>query len=349
MSVNVGISPIARQFATEFGLASPGALLNTYASGGSTTRVATYQDAGGTTANTNPIVADASAVFPPIFLIADQVYRFTLTDADGVTIWSLDGISADTTQSVTVSGTIGEPVTAMLGVYLSVGLGGKVAGRWYKVDTALAFSSSEAVLIGSMVAAATTGTTAQIQLSGYISGGAIGGLTAGATIYAGTSGIFVTTRPATNVRVIGYADSTSSYVLQPLPQGVSPDGTIRGPLKGFSHTVQSVALSATTLAFSLLDGNEVRVPRTANIATITITDLPATTTSLDTPIVIFYTGDGNVRTVTSTINSIAVLWAGGTPPSFTATTGKVDIVTYRYVTTGATPIIYGYPGFAVNL
>lgn len=56
---------------------------------GTTTALATYQDAGATTPHANPVVADSMGLFPPIY-IAAPLYKFVLQTAGGVTIQTVD-------------------------------------------------------------------------------------------------------------------------------------------------------------------------------------------------------------------------------------------------------------------
>ncbi|WP_088147018.1 hypothetical protein [Achromobacter denitrificans] len=68
-----------------------GGLLYTYING-TTTPQATYQDAAGLAANTNPIILDARGE-AVIFLTEGITYTFELRDAADALIWSQDGVS----------------------------------------------------------------------------------------------------------------------------------------------------------------------------------------------------------------------------------------------------------------
>jgi hypothetical protein len=68
-----------------------GAKLNAYESG-TLTRKDTFSDSGLTTANANPVVADADGRFIPIYIESGD-YRFVLTDAADVEIWDADPVS----------------------------------------------------------------------------------------------------------------------------------------------------------------------------------------------------------------------------------------------------------------
>lgn len=72
----------------------PGAKLYFYAAG-STTPKATYSDKQGTTANANPVVADSSGIFPPIFL--DGLYRVELRSSSNIVQpgWPIDNVGQD--------------------------------------------------------------------------------------------------------------------------------------------------------------------------------------------------------------------------------------------------------------
>jgi hypothetical protein len=84
--------PTARQRVfTSVGATSPGAKLYTFFSG-TTTPLATYNDAALTVANSNPVIADSTGTFPAIFL-QPAVYTLTLTDSSDLLQWSQDDVS----------------------------------------------------------------------------------------------------------------------------------------------------------------------------------------------------------------------------------------------------------------
>lgn len=68
-----------------------GAKLYFYEAGTSTPKD-TYSDSALTTTNANPVVADASGWFGPIYMSGD--YKITLANASDVTIWSQDNVSS---------------------------------------------------------------------------------------------------------------------------------------------------------------------------------------------------------------------------------------------------------------
>ena len=84
--------PRAQGFDTN-GLLMSGAKLNFYSAGTSSPKN-TYSDSDLTTANANPVVANASGLFGPIYLGAGG-YKVVLTDADDVELWSQDEVSLD--------------------------------------------------------------------------------------------------------------------------------------------------------------------------------------------------------------------------------------------------------------
>jgi hypothetical protein len=81
------------QYSDINGVPLPGNQLFFYETG-TTTFKNTFSDAGLTTANTNPVVSDASGRIPDIFL--DGTYKVVLKDTDDVTIWTRDPLG-DTT------------------------------------------------------------------------------------------------------------------------------------------------------------------------------------------------------------------------------------------------------------
>ena len=86
------LSPYVHQQAFHLGLAAPSARLYTYVSGTDTPQPV-FLDAALAVPATNPLVADITGKFAPFWLAA-VAYRFTMTDAAGVTIEGpTDGIS----------------------------------------------------------------------------------------------------------------------------------------------------------------------------------------------------------------------------------------------------------------
>lgn len=63
---------------------------------GTTTPRTVYRDSDLGQSHDHPVVANASGMFPAIFLPSGD-YRLRLTDANGVTLWDIDGISTPST------------------------------------------------------------------------------------------------------------------------------------------------------------------------------------------------------------------------------------------------------------
>jgi microcystin-dependent protein len=81
-----------QQFFDDNGVPLAGGLIYTYQAGSSTPLV-TYTDNGGTIANANPIVLDASGRTPQqIWLLTGFSYKFVLQNSDAVLIQTLDNI-----------------------------------------------------------------------------------------------------------------------------------------------------------------------------------------------------------------------------------------------------------------
>jgi hypothetical protein len=91
----VNLSPVAgaaQQFFSNSGVPLAGGLLYTY-SAGTTTPLATYTTAAGTTANSNPIVLNsAGRLDNEVWLTSTLTYKFILKDSGGVTIATYDDI-----------------------------------------------------------------------------------------------------------------------------------------------------------------------------------------------------------------------------------------------------------------
>lgn len=90
----VAVSPIVQPhvtFVNGSGLPCAGCTLSTFVAG-TTTPLATYTDASGTSQNTNPIILDAAGganIWP-----GQNSYKYVLKDASGATIWSVDQVSS---------------------------------------------------------------------------------------------------------------------------------------------------------------------------------------------------------------------------------------------------------------
>ena len=91
----VNLSPVAgaaQQFFSNSGAPLTGGLLYTYAAG-TTTPLATYTTAAGSTANSNPIVLNsAGRLDNEVWLTSTLTYKFVLKDSSGVTIATYDDI-----------------------------------------------------------------------------------------------------------------------------------------------------------------------------------------------------------------------------------------------------------------
>lgn len=61
---------------------------------GTSSLVAIYQNAAGSTPHTNPVLADASGVFPPIYLDTSYPYKAILLSASGVTLQTIEYFDA---------------------------------------------------------------------------------------------------------------------------------------------------------------------------------------------------------------------------------------------------------------
>ena len=104
----VNLSPVAgaaQQFFSNSGVPLAGGFLYTYAAG-TTTPLATYTTAAGTTANSNPIVLNsAGRLDNEVWLTSTLTYKFVLKDSGGVTIATYDDIPGIGTVSGLTSGT----------------------------------------------------------------------------------------------------------------------------------------------------------------------------------------------------------------------------------------------------
>jgi hypothetical protein len=171
---------------------------------GTATLATTWSDAALAVPNTNPVICDAAGR-AVIYLASGASYKFTIEDAAGAVIRTVDNVQAIPSSSgnVDCQGVLGEAVLPHDIVYLSSGLGGLTPGNWYKASAANAYSSTLPI-VGVMPAGVAAGGTGTIRLMGRIPGmaGVVPGSTYGLTGAAG-------------MRVVGYIDSTNALVVQP--------------------------------------------------------------------------------------------------------------------------------------
>lgn len=216
------LAPVPKQvFLNNAGAIVPGGLIWSY-NAGTTTLATTYTTQNGV-AHTNPIVLD-SAGRPPneIYLPTGTTQKWVFEQAatppaHGAVIWTAPTVAAVPLSAANqdVLGTFGVAVSAGDTVYLSDGSGALQAGQWYKADADFDYASvlNEVGMVVNDTAIATVGT---IRLGGQLT--VTGPLTPGALYYvSATAGAITATAPATNIRIVGQAESTTSIIISADP------------------------------------------------------------------------------------------------------------------------------------
>jgi hypothetical protein len=118
-----------QQFFDDNGVPLAGGLIYTYQAG-SSTPLATYTTNGGTIANANPIVLDASGRTPQqIWLLTGFSYKFVLQNADAVLIQTLDNI-----YPILQNAPASAPAVPTGGIILWSGSTGSIPATWYLCD-----------------------------------------------------------------------------------------------------------------------------------------------------------------------------------------------------------------------
>jgi hypothetical protein len=197
-----------------------GGKLYTYLAG-TTTPQPTYSDVNLTVANANPVVLD-SAGRATVFLSGTS-YKFVLTDANDVTIWTQDNVQAVApfSTNLDIEGVAGETILAGQVCYLSDGSGALTAGRWYLADADNAYSSSgpQIAIAPDEIASGESGT---FRLQGAVTkSNAQADFVVGSTYYVSATAGQLSLTPGTNQRVVGQADSTTTLVISPNPPNVA--------------------------------------------------------------------------------------------------------------------------------
>jgi hypothetical protein len=118
-----------QQFFDDNGVPLAGGLIYTYQAGSSTPLV-TYTENGGTIANANPIVLDASGRTPQqIWLLTGYSYKFVLQNADAVLIQTLDNI-----YPILQNAPASAPAIPAGGIIIWSGSTGSVPATWFLCD-----------------------------------------------------------------------------------------------------------------------------------------------------------------------------------------------------------------------
>ena len=124
------------------------------------------------------------------------------------------------------------------------------------------------------------------------------------------------------------------------PQNLLDTELIRAKLRDYSETVSSPTISAGTLTLNLETSNIFTVSLNAAITTLTISNPPASGSGGSFTLI--FTADGTPRSVNWTLSSGVIKWAGGTAPTLTSTSGKVD--SFAFFTSDGGTTWQGYIG-----
>lgn len=231
------------------GLPLASGLLEVYEAGTSTPAT-TYSDGELAVPNPWPVPLDLAGR-ATVFL-APGFYKFiqrTSLATGNTLVWSQDNVSsvAPFNTDLDLAGVAGEHIYEGAVSYLSVGVGGTIAGRWYLANAALAYASSGANVIAIAPNAIPAGATGAFRLQGRTE-------IPGATFVVGQA-YFVSTVPGGLVtpapispnfeRQVGIADTTTTLVSATgfasnpfFPGSMTVGGslTVNGPA-GFNNNV----------------------------------------------------------------------------------------------------------------
>ena len=120
-------------------------------------------------------------------------------------------------------------------------------------------------------------------------------------------------------------------------QNLQDNELIRAKLRDYSETVSSPTISAGTLTLNLETSNIFTVSLNAAITTLTISNPPASGSGGSFTLI--FTADGTPRSVTW---PASIKWAGGTAPTITSASGKVD--SFAFFTSDGGTTWQGYVG-----
>jgi uncharacterized protein YjbI with pentapeptide repeats len=120
-------------------------------------------------------------------------------------------------------------------------------------------------------------------------------------------------------------------------QNLQDNELIRAKIRDYSEAVSSPTISSGTLTLNLETSNIFTVALNAAITTLTISNPPASGSGGSFTLI--FTADGTARAVTW---PSSIKWAGGTAPTLTSTSGKVD--SFAFFTSDGGTNWQGYVG-----
>jgi len=120
-------------------------------------------------------------------------------------------------------------------------------------------------------------------------------------------------------------------------QNLQDNELIRAKIRDYSESISSPTISSGTLTLNLETSNIFTVSLNAAITTLTISNPPASGSGGSFTLI--FTADGTARAVTW---PASIKWAGGTAPTLTSTSGKVD--SFAFFTSDGGTNWQGYVG-----
>jgi hypothetical protein len=135
---------------------------------------------------------------------------------------------------------------------------------------------------------------------------------------------------------LGYA-AARAYSDLTGPQNLLDTELIRAKLRDYSESVSSPTISSGVLTLNLETSNIFTVSLNAAITTLTIINPPASGSGGSFTLIL--TADGTARAVTW---PAAIKWAGGTAPTLTSASGKID--TFAFFSSDGGTTWQGYVG-----
>jgi hypothetical protein len=188
-------------FPDSSGAPCAGCALWTY-SAGTTSPLATYTDSTGNTPNTNPVILDGAGT--AAVWLGNSSYKFTLVDASGSTLWTVDNVRS-----------VGYTLNTALSAYLPLA-GGTMTGTLNGVNANFTGSLNAYQLGGVYKVDQLAGATADVKLAAcealiHSSGGVCDARGFGAT----TQSIAATVVIGNTTNVNGYSAADEAFIFSP--------------------------------------------------------------------------------------------------------------------------------------
>jgi len=265
-------------------------------------------------ATAHPYIAEAQLTVPYTFSTATVISSAEMNANMAILTSALNRTGGTITGNIVVSAGI-----TIDGVDLSAWLNQAVLTT--SSPTFAAITAGTSTIGTNTTIAGTLGVTSTTTLTGALNANGAVDIAAGLTIGSGNVSLVTAAGKITAISAT-YFDSLDGTALTGVAKlGSLNTFTAQNDFLDYSETYDSPAISAGTLTVNLNSGTHFLVALNANIATFTVSNVPA---SKAVAFTVRFTADGTPRTIAWPTGTV---WAQGAAPTPTSTNNKRDLYT----------------------